>query len=418
MERYYLCIDLKTFYASVECVERGLDPFEVCLVVADDSRGQGAITLAVSPKLKAMGVKNRSRLYEIDKSISYIVAKPRMKLYMQYSAMVYGIYLKYVSKDDIHVYSVDEAFLDVSSYLKLYQKNPRELAHMIMDDIMDTLGICATCGIGTNMYLAKIALDLISKHNEEHVGVLNEFLYQKYLWKHQPLDDFWQIGSGIRRRLESINCYCMEDIAKCEPALLKRLLGINAQYLIDHAYGRESVTIKDIKQYKGKSHSISQSQILFEDYNFVDALVVMKEMVELKVLDLVAQHVVTNNISLVVNYSKNTRKASGGSRKLVMRTNSYHYLLKEFELLYLNTTSRTHPIRQIGISFNQVVSEDLEYYDLFCDYDEILAERKLNQVIVEIKEKHGKNAILKGMNMQEKATTRKRNLLIGGHNAQ
>ena len=269
MQKIYMCIDLKTFYASVECVERGLDPFNTNLVVADQNRGKGTICLAVSPKMKMLGVKNRCRIYEIPPTIKYIIAMPRMKKYIEYSANIYEIYLKYFSKEDIHVYSIDEAFMDASKYLKLYKSTHIELAKKIIKDIFKSYGITATAGIGTNMYLAKIALDITAKHNPNNIGYLDEEKYKKELWHHKPLTDFWQIGKGIERRLNKMRIFDMYDIANADPKKIYKEFGINAEYLIDHSFGKESCTIADIKSYKPKCNSISNSQVLFEDYSFI-----------------------------------------------------------------------------------------------------------------------------------------------------
>ena len=286
MSRYYLCIDLKTFYASVECVERGLDPFNTNLVVADPDRGKGTICLAVSPKMKMLGVKNRCRVFEIPPNIKYIMATPRMKKYIEYSANIYGIYLKYFSKDDIHVYSIDEAFMDVTNYLKLYKVNAIELAKTIIKDIFKTYGITATAGVGTNMYLAKIALDITAKHSSTNIGYLDEEKYKKELWHHRPLSDFWQVGKGIERRLNKMRIFDMYDIAHTDPKKLYKEFGVNAEYLIDHSLGKESCTISDIKKYKSKTNSITNSQVLFEDYSFDKARLVLKEMVEIRKLEI------------------------------------------------------------------------------------------------------------------------------------
>lgn len=282
MGQYYLCIDLKTFYASVECVERGLDPFNTNLVVADPDRGKGTICLAVSPKMKMLGVKNRCRVFEIPPNIKYIMATPRMKKYIEYSANIYGIYLKYFSKDDIHVYSIDEAFMDVTNYLKLYKVAAIDLAKMVIKDIFKTYGITATAGVGTNMYLAKIALDITAKHSSTNIGFLDEEKYKNELWHHKPLSDFWQIGKGIERRLNKMRIFDMYDIAHTDQKKLYKEFGVNAEYLIDHSWGRESCTIADIKKYKPKTNSIANSQILFKDYSFEKARLVLKEMVELR----------------------------------------------------------------------------------------------------------------------------------------
>ena len=277
MQRTYLCIDLKTFYASVECVERHLDPFNTNLVVADPSRGKGAICLAISPKMKMLGIKNRCRIYEIPPTVKYIVALPRMKKYIEYSANIYAIYLKYFAKEDIHVYSIDEAFMDATNYLKMYNMTAVELAQTIIKDIFNTYGITATAGIGTNMYLTKIALDITAKHSSTNIGYLDEEKYKNELWHHKPLTDFWQIGNGIERRLNKMRIFDMYDIAHAEQKKLYKEFGVNAEYLIDHSWGKESCTIADIKAYKPKTNSISNSQILFEDYSFEKARLVLKE---------------------------------------------------------------------------------------------------------------------------------------------
>lgn len=418
VNRIYLCIDLKTFYASVECVERKLDPFETNLVVADPSRGKGAICLAISPKLKQQGIRNRCRIFEIPETIEFITALPRMNLYMTYSADIYAIYLKYISKDDIHVYSIDEAFLDITHYLSLYQMSAKELTKMILNDIYTTTGITATVGIGTNMYLAKVALDITAKHVLENIGFLNEELYQKTLWHHQPLTDFWQVGKGIVERLYQYGIKDMYGVAHCDENLLYKEFGVNAEYLIDHAKGIEPTTIEDIKRYQPKHSSLSNAQILFKDYTYNEALLVLKEMVELNVLGLVEQHLVTNHIGLHIGYTQHKVKATGGSMKLETTTNSYKILKEQFIKLYQKTTNTYEPIRRISISFGNVLDEMYETYDLFTDYEELKKEKDLQLALIDIKSKYGKNAILKGMNLVEHATTKKRNKLVGGHNAE
>lgn len=418
LKRVYLCIDLKTFFASVECVERNLDPFKVNLAVADKERGKGALCLAISPKLKALGIKNRCRLFEIPSYLDLIIAKPRMKLYMEYAANIYEIYLKYVCDDDIHVYSIDEAFLDISTYFKLYRKTPLQMARMIIDDIFETTGITATAGIGSNLYLSKVALDISAKHNPSNIGILNEPLYKQTLWHHQPITDFWHVGRGIAKRLAKYQIFDMAGVAFCDEKILYQEFGVNAKYLIDHAWGKEPTTIAQIKKYQPENNSISHSQILFEDYSYEDALLAMKEMVELKVLDLVEQHLVTRHIALYVGYSNKKIKATGGSLKIGVCTNSYRILLSEFITLYKRTTHLNCPIRRLGISFGGVIDEKYEAYDLFTDYQEIEKERKLQEALINIKGRYGKNAVFKGMDLLEKATTLKRNKLIGGHNGE
>lgn len=418
LKRVYLCIDLKTFFASVECVERNLDPFKVNLAVADKERGKGALCLAISPKLKALGIKNRCRLFEIPSYLDLIIAKPRMKLYMEYAANIYEIYLKYVCDDDIHVYSIDEAFLDIGTYFKLYRKTPLQMARMIIDDIFETTGITATAGIGSNLYLSKVALDISAKHNPSNIGILNEHLYKQTLWHHQPITDFWHVGRGIAKRLAKYQIFDMAGVAFCDEKILYQEFGVNAKYLIDHAWGKEPTTIAQIKKYQPENNSISHSQVLFEDYSYEDALLAMKEMVELKVLDLVEQHLVTRHIALYVGYSNKKIKATGGSLKIGVCTNSYRILLSEFITLYKRTTHLNCPIRRLGISFGGVIDEKYEAYDLFTDYQEIEKERKLQEALINIKGRYGKNAVFKGMDLLEKATTLKRNKLIGGHNGE
>ena len=412
----YFCIDLKTFYASVECVERHLDPFLTNLVVADPSRGKGAICLAISPKMKMLGVKNRCRIFEIPPTIEYITAIPRMNKYIEYSANIYATYLKYFAKEDIHVYSIDEAFIDATSYLKMYNMNALELAKTVMKEIFNKFGITATCGIGTNLYLAKVALDIMSKHTPTNIGVLDEEKYKQYLWHHKPLTDFWQIGKGIERRLNKKWIFDMYDIAHYDEKKLYKEFGINAEFLIDHAWGRETCTIKDIKQYKPKSNSISNSQILFKDYNFEDARLVLTEMVELLSLQLIEKHNLTKEIHLYIGYSKDTIPASGGSRRLNIATNTYTNLTQEFIKLYDTTTSRITPIRRIGISFGKLESENQEQLNLFEDQEKKQRERELEKTINVIKLKMGKNSIIRAMDLQENATTIVRNKLVGGHN--
>ena len=414
----YLCIDLKTFFASVECVERKLDPFAVNLVVADPSRGKGALCLAVSPKMKEQGVHNRCRIFEIPDNISYITAMPRMNLYMQYSADIYGIYLKYISREDIHVYSIDEAFLDVSEYLQMYSVSAKELARMILQDIYTTTGITATVGIGTNLYLAKIALDITAKHAKDNMGILDEQLYRETLWHHKPVSDFWQVGRGISKRLEKYSVADMYDIAHMDERILYREFGVNAEYLIDHAWGREPTTIKEIKAYKSKSNSLSNSQILFENYNYEEALLYMKEMVELNVQKLDESHQETDHIGLYIGYSARNVKATGGSRKLSNVTNSYAYLRNAFIELYRETVNRQELVHMLSISFGNVVDEMYETYYLFTDFNALEKEKKLQLTLLNIKHKFGKNAVIKGMNLLNKATAISRNKLVGGHNAE
>lgn len=415
--KIYLCIDLKSFYASVECVERGLDPFKINLVVADPDRGGGAITLAATPAIKKLGVPSRGRIYEIPNDIEYIIARPRMRLYMEYSAKIYSIFLKYISSDDIHVYSIDEAFLDITPYLELYCLSPKKLAKKILDSIYEETGITATVGIGTNLFLTKVALDITAKHAPDNMGYLDEELFRQEIWHHTPLTDIWMIGPGTMNHLARLGIYDLYDITQCPEWILYKEFGINAEILIDHAWGREPVTISDIKAYQPKANSISNSQILFEDYSAKDAYLILKEMVDSNVLTLTEKHLVTDHISLFIGYSKDVRKPSRGSCKITNRTNSYRLLMEEFRLLYQKIVDVHVPIRQIGISFGNVQDEINEQYDLFAEIDEIEKEQKLQKTLVFIRNKYGKNSVLKGMNYLEKGTARYRNTTIGGHKA-
>ncbi len=415
-ERIYFCIDLKSFYASVECVERKLDPLTTNLAVADPERTQKTICLAISPSMKALGIKNRCRVFEIPKGVPYIMAPPRMKLYIEYSAYIYSIYLKYISKEDIHVYSIDEAFLDVTRYLSMYHMSAREFAMQIMQDIKKSTGVTATAGIGTNLYLAKIALDISAKHSKDNIGYLNEELFQKTLWRHQPLTDFWRIGRGTVNRLASMGIVTMGDIARTNEDMLYHLFGIDAELLIDHAWGRETTTMEDIKTYKPKSNSMSSAQILPRDYSFEECGLVVKEMVDALCLDMVDKGVVTSSISLMIGYTSELEiKPATGTASMSVTTNSYRTILPYVMELYERITDKGKPIRRLGLSCNNIVDEVYEQYDLFTDPVELEKDRKLQKAALEIKKKFGKNALIRGMDLQEAGTTIERNKQIGGH---
>lgn len=415
MDKKYICIDLKSFYASVECAERGLDPMTTRLVVADPERTEKTICLAVSPAMKALGVKNRCRVFEIPKGIDYIMAQPRMKKYIDYAAEIYGIYLKYISKDDIWVYSVDEAFMDVTDYLKLYGISVKELALRIMNDIKTTLGVPASCGIGTNLYLTKIALDITAKHSNDNIGYLDETLYQKYLWQHKPLTDFWRVGAGTVRRLAGIGVYTMGDIARVDEDRLYKMFGIDAELLIDHAWGRENTTIKDIKSYKPKKNSFSSGQVLSRDYNREECITVVKEMADALCLDLVERDSYAGSVSLYLGYS-NALKVEGsrGTLAFPRQTSSAKTIIPIVEELYQSIV-KNYPVRRINMSFNNVVNEVYMQYDFFTDPSELERENKMQHAILDIKKKFGKNAILRGTNFEQGATMIERNSQIGGH---
>lgn len=415
-QRIYVCIDLKSFYASVECRERGLDPMTARLVVADPERTEKTICLAVSPAMKALGIPGRCRVFEIPKGIDYIMAPPRMQLYIDYSAQIYSVYLKYISKEDIHVYSIDEVFMDVTEYLKMYQMTAKELSVRIMEDILQTTGITAAAGIGTNLYLAKIALDITAKHTSDHIGMLDEEAYRRMLWTHRPLTDFWRIGRGIANRLERCGITTMGEIAQADEEMLYRMFGIDAELLIDHAWGRETTTMADIKTYRPKSNSISSGQVLGCDYNYEDAKLIVKEMADQLCLELVAKELVTDSIALYVGYTNRAeKKADHGTISMTVTTSSARQIIAYAVKLYDRIADRHTPIHRINLSFHNIVDEAWQQYDLFTDPEEIEKEHRIQKAMLDIKERFGKNAILKGMDLQKGATTMERNRQIGGH---
>lgn len=488
-ERTYIAIDLKSFYAAVECVERGLDPLTTNLVVADASRTAKTICLAVSPSLKAYGIAGRARLFEVlqrvgevnrnrrqnapnhilagescddtvlkaspSLAVGFITAPPQMAHYIEWSARIYQLYLKYIAPEDIHVYSIDEVFIDATDYLPYYGLSARELASMIARDVLQTTGITVTAGIGTNLYLSKVAMDIVAKHiRPDSKGVriarLNEITYRRLLWRHQPLTDFWRVGRGYARKLAQHGIYTMGDIARCSLGkpndyynedLLYQMFGINAELLIDHAWGWEPCTIADIKRYRPSSKSISSGQVLKSPYSFSQARLVVQEMADLLALDLVGRRLVIDQIVLTVGYDREnlthpeTRRAYHGTANLDRHTFSAHLISNAVLELYDRIVNKTLTIRRIYLSANHVLEEDaaihqptFEQLDLFTDYnvlsqqrrqqDALLArERKMQQAVLSIKSKHGKNAILKGTSLQESATARERNCQIGGHRA-
>ena len=502
----YIAIDLKSFYASVECRERNRDPLTTNLVVADPSRTEKTICLAVSPSLKKYGLSGRARLFEViqkvktaneirklkapnhvfcgssDDSrelqkkpslkIDYIIAPPRMARYMEYSTKIYNIYLKYIAPEDIHIYSIDEVFIDVTHYLSTYNMTARELAMTMIQDILDTTGITATAGIGTNMYLCKIAMDIVAKHiepdkNGVRIAELDEMSYRRLLWNHRPITDFWRVGRGYSKKLEKIGLYTMGDIARCSigkptdyynEELLYKLFGINAELLIDHAWGYEPCTMEDVKAYKPETNSISSGQVLHCPYEFDKARLVVKEMTDLMVLDLVDKGLVTNQIVLTIGYDienitdknrsqsykgtvttnyygKKVPKPAHGTTNLPKQTSSTTLIINAVMELYDKIVNKKLLIRRINIVANKLVDEHsvknankYEQLDLFTDYEvlqkqrekenaESEREKRMQNTILDIKKKFGKNAILKGMNLQEGATAKDRNNQIGGHKA-
>ena len=417
MESCYMCIDLKRYFASAECAARGLDPFKTNLVVADPDRGKGAICLAVSPALSAQyGVKNRCRIYEIPEEADYIIAKPRMTMYMRISAHIYGIYLKYVSSEDIHVYSVDECFINAGPYLAMYKMKAKEFAQMLMDKVMEETGITATAGIGTNLFLCKVALDITAKHSPDNIGILDEETFKHTVQQHRPITDIWDIGRGTARRLEKYGAFDLKAVSELPEALIYKEFGINAEFLIDHSHGRESCTIKDIHNYKSKSKSLSNSQILFEDYDYPDALLIAKEMADNLCNEMSANGLYTNSISLSIGYADRTMPHTGGCRKLDDYTDSFRKISETIEKLYHDTTKVGFPIRQVCIGFNDLSYDGFQNLSFFSDPVRDEKEHKIQKAVAALKGKFGKNSVLRCMSLQEKATGRFRNTLVGGHN--
>lgn len=386
------------------------------LVVADPERSEKTICLAVSPALKALGVKNRCRIFEIPKNIEYIVAEPRMQLYIDYSAEIYGIYLKYISKDDIHVYSIDEVFIDATNYLEFYHVTARDLSKMITEEIYNTLGIRSTCGIGTNMYLAKVALDITAKHADDFIGFLSEETYKKNLWDHRPITDFWRVGNGTANKLARYGIFTMRDVAEADEEFLYRIFGIDAELLIDHAYGIEPTTISDIKRYKAKDNCLTSGQVLMRDYNFEEGRLIVKEMMDLLCLDLSDKELVTNSITLHVGYSnKLDLKPAHGTTSLRSETNNAEVMVEAVSYLYEKIVNPQFPIRRVNITCNRVVKEQYRQFSMFDEEEHTDKNRRIQKTVVNIKKKYGKNSIMKGMNLQEAATTMDRNRQIGGH---
>ena len=504
--RTYIAIDLKSFYASVECVERGLDPMNTNLVVADASRTEKTICLAVSPSLKSYGISGRARLFEAvqkireanaqrllraparvftgesydnaallaspELAISYITAPPRMALYMEYSTRIYNIYLKYVAPEDIHVYSIDEVFIDVTAYLDTNHLTPREMTMMMIHEVLRTTGITATAGMGTNLYLAKIAMDIQAKHIEPdkdgvRIAELDESSYRQLLWTHRPLTDFWRVGRGYAKKLEENGMFTMGDVARCSvgkssdyrnEALLYKLFGINAELLIDHAWGWEPCTIADVKAYKPGTNSIGSGQVLTCPYTFDKAKLIVREMTDLLVLDLVDKGLVTDQMVLTIgydienlsdpqisklyhgdvttdHYGRKVPKHAHGTANVSRQTSSTKLIMEAVMELFDRIADRNLLVRRINITANHVVYENsitktnsFVQLDMFTDYDAVqkknaeeeaalTREKKIQEAVLEIKKKYGKNAILKGMNLEDGATTESRNRQIGGHKA-
>lgn len=503
MRRTYIAIDLKSYYASVECMERGLDPMTTNLVVADLSRTEKTICLAVSPSLKAYGIPGRARLFEVvervkevnaerrrkadgnlfekscdahelatdpSRAVGYLVAPPQMAKYIQISTQIYNVYLKYIAPEDIHVYSIDEVMMDVTSYLETYHMTARELAKTMILDVLHTTGITATAGVGTNLYLCKVAMDIMAKHvapdeNGVRIAELDEMSYRRQLWAHRPLTDFWRVGRGYAKKLEAIGIYTMGDIAKCsigKPSeyynaeLLYQMFGINAELLIDHAWGWEPTTIADIKAYKPESSSLGSGQVLTAAYPYEKARLVVREMAEELILNLVDKGLVTDQIDLTIgydtaslttpgirytgpvttdHYGRKVPKHAHGTRHLGRRTQSAKVILDAAMALFDRIVNPALLVRRVNIvALHILVGQEelpvpeVEQLDLFTDYAKLEQERlaeqarleresRIQQAALSIKRKFGKNALVKGMDLQEDATAMTRNNQIGGHKA-
>ena len=414
----YICIDLKSFYASVECAERGLDPMTARLVVADPERSNKTICLAVSPALKKMGVKNRCRVFEIPENIDYIMAPPRMQKYIDYAADIYGVYLDYISPADIHVYSIDEVFINVAPYLDRYGKTPKEMALMLMDKVYSNVGVRASAGVGTNLYLTKVALDITAKHSKDFIGVLNEKSYRKKLWNHRPLTDFWRIGRGTAKELERMGLLTMGDIACCDEELLYDHFGIDAELLIDHAWGRESTTIADIKNYRPEANSLTSGQVLMRDYSFDEAVIIVREMVENLCLSMSSKKVITDSVSFSVGYSRTFhRDADRGTVAMREPTNMANIIIPAVLAGFEKVTDKLTPVRRINISCNDLEEEKLTHQLTLEEMikNDIADKSKMQNAVVDIKERFGKNAVFRGTDLQDCATALERNRQIGGH---
>jgi DNA polymerase V len=454
-EHIYIAIDLKSFYASVECIERGLNPLTTNLVVADPTRTEKTICLAVSPSMKAYGIPGRARLFEVQqklkeikqqtgKEVEYIIAPPQMARYIEVSAEIYATYLKYISPEDIHVYSIDECFIDVTNYLNLYQLSAKELAMKMIHDVLEKTGITAAAGIGTNLYLSKIAMDIVAKHVEAdasgvRIAELDELTYRRLLWDHRPITDFWRVGGGIAKRLEKSDLNTMGDIAMISlhhEDLLYRMLGIDAELLIDHAWGYEPCSMEEIKTYKPSTNSFSSGQVLQYPYDFHKARIIVQEMTDLLVLDLVDKGLVTNSLTLTIGYDRCSvdegkykgevtydrygraiPKSAHGTANLGTTSSSTKKILTSIMELYDRIVSKELMVRRVTLCANNLVEERYEQYDLFTDPAEQAKERKMQEAMLSIKKKFGKNAILKGINLEDGATTMDRNNQIGGHKA-
>ncbi len=418
-ERYrfifmYICIDLKSFYASVECVERGLDPMTTRLVVADPERQEGTICLAITPAMKALGVKNRCRVFQIPKNIDYIMAPPRMQKYIDYSAEIYGVYLKYISPDDIHVYSIDEVFMDVQPYMKRYNRTAKEIALMLMEEVRENVGVRATAGVGTNLYLTKIALDVTAKHSPDNIGELDEESYKQKLWDHRPLTDFWRIGKATAKTLEGMGIRTMRQLAHADEDMLYKKFGVDAELLIDHAWGREPVQMEHIKNFRSKSTSLTSGQVLMRDYTVAEARLIVAEMVDSICIDMASKCVLTESVSLSIGYSHNTPgETSRGTAHFTDPTDSYSEIAGQVLKVYDCIVNRKCKVRRMNISCNDLKegNRQLTITDIF----EEKKDKKIQKAMLDIKNRFGKSAVFRARDLQEEATALDRHKQIGGH---
>ena len=416
--RTYLCIDLKSYYASVECVERGLDPLTAKLVVADPERTEKTICLAVSPAMKALGARSRCRVYELPQGVDYIMAPPRMALYMNYAARIYGVYLRYLAAEDIHVYSIDEVFLDISAYYRARGLTPKGFALRLLRDVHRETGLTATCGLGSNLYLAKIAMDISSKKTPDHVGVLDEERYRRELWDHRPLSDFWRIGPALERRLAQLGIHTMGELAQADENLLYRQFGIDAELMIDHAWGRESTTMADIHAFRPRSRSLTRGQVLSRDYGWEQGRLVVREMAEDLALELFAQGLEAASVGLSLGYSyQSGQPPSNGSLRLELPSSSVRQLADSTQTLYDRLMDPGGVIRRINLCYGAVRPRQNRQYDLFTDGAAQRREERLQEAMVSIRKKYGKNGLVKAMDLLEGATAIERNRQIGGHRA-
>ena len=415
----YLVIDQKSYYATVECVARGLDPMKTNLVVADPDRSQNTICLAVSPSMKALGVKNRCRIRDIPGNIKYIVAPPRMQLYIDCAAEIHGVFLKHFAPQDIFTYSIDESFIDATPYLKMYNIPTRELAKRVIDDVHDTVGTISTCGIGTNMFLAKVALDIQAKHAPDFIAELDENQYREQLWDHKPITDFWNVGPGTSKRLWDRGITTMGGIAHCSLDRIYDWFGIDGELLYDHAWGREPTTIADIKAYKSKTKSLSSGQTLMRDYKFSEGEVIAKEMMDQLCLDMAAKKLATASVSLCVGYSYTYGvPCVSDTARLSFETNAAAIIVPAVGALYRRIVNPSYGIRRINLTCNDVVN-DLDHLQLniFEDATKQLRNKALQEAMLGIRAKYGKNSILRGISYTPESTARERNNQIGGHKA-